>query len=155
MIAIKAAGKRVSCSVFSNCSIRCVHRLVPGRLLGIRLCWGFGKDNAVCDPASLLLFKYGEDWDGMPVPVDECPDPAPSEAYAAAVYWALVTITSVGYGDITPKNPTEAWWCTVLLLIGSCLWAYIIGNVCGIVSTLDVETSRHQQTICVKQNQCF
>jgi len=90
-------------------------------------------------------FNYGEDWDGMPIRVDSCPEPAPSERYAAAIYWALVTITSVGYGDITPNNPTEAWWCTTLLLIGSCLWAYIIGNVCGIVSTLDVETSQHQQ----------
>ena len=35
----------------------------------------------------------------------------------------------------------------VLLLLGSCLWAYIIGNVCGIVSTLDVEESEHQHTM--------
>ena len=52
---------------------------------------------------------------------------------------------SVGYGDICPQNPDEMRWCTLLLLWGSCLWAYIIGNACGIVSTLDVDTIAHRQ----------
>ena len=60
------------------------------------------------------------------------------DKWSAAMYWSIVTITSVGYGDITPQNPGEMRICTLLLLWGSCLWAYIIGNACGIVSTLDV-----------------
>lgn len=71
----------------------------------------------------------------------------PLTKYSAAIYWSLVTITSVGYGDIIPTNDHEARWATILLLFGSCLWAYIIGNVCGIVSNLDIETLNHQQTM--------
>ena len=33
----------------------------------------------------------------------------------------------------------------VYVLLGSSLWAYIIGNACGIVSTLDVGTIKHRQ----------
>ena len=69
----------------------------------------------------------------------------PWEIWTASFYWSIVTITSVGYGDITPQNIPEMQWCTFFLLIGSCTWAYIIGSACGIVSNLDVDTIEHQQ----------
>jgi hypothetical protein len=71
----------------------------------------------------------------------------PYEIWTASFYWSIVTITSVGYGDITPQNVAEMQWCTFFLLIGSCTWAYIIGSACGIVSNLDVDTIEHQQTM--------
>ncbi len=36
----------------------------------------------------------------------------------ASVYWAIVTITTVGYGDITPHTPIGEFWPSVLILIG-------------------------------------
>jgi len=69
------------------------------------------------------------------------------EIFTAAFYWAIVTITSVGYGDITPQNTKEMSWATVFLLLGGVTWAYIIGSACGIVSNLDPDTIEHQQTM--------
>ncbi|GMH60073.1 hypothetical protein TrLO_g2224, partial [Triparma laevis f. longispina] len=71
----------------------------------------------------------------------------PWAVYVSSFYWSIVTITSVGYGDVTPQNTEEMQWCTGFLLIGSCLWAYIIGSACGIISNLDVDTIEHQQTM--------
>ena len=70
---------------------------------------------------------------------------SPDMIYSACLYWAITTITSVGYGDITPQNADEMRFCTFFLLVGSILWAYIIGNACGIASSLDVDNIRHHQ----------
>ena len=62
------------------------------------------------------------------------------EVYTASLYWAITSITSVGYGDILPTSPGEMRLATFALLSGGILWAYIIGSACGIISTLDVAT---------------
>mmetsp|Transcript_16084 Transcript_16084/g.29351 ORF Transcript_16084/g.29351 Transcript_16084/m.29351 type:complete len:952 (-) Transcript_16084:3-2858(-) len=100
-----------------------------------------------CDPEGTAA-----DDDDVVVPYSrpECPVVAkdmlrPFQMYAAAIYWSITTVTSVGYGDITPKNRDEMLLCTCYILLGSGFWAYIIGNVCGIMSTLDVEGIEHNQ----------
>ncbi|CAM9262395.1 unnamed protein product, partial [Ectocarpus fasciculatus] len=43
-----------------------------------------------------------------------------------AVYWAIVTITTVGYGDITPKTASGRAFCIVYILLGSLVVARAI-----------------------------
>jgi len=62
-----------------------------------------------------------------------------------SLYWAIMTITSIGYGDIIPQSEAEYWTSACCMAIMAGLWAYIIGQVCGVVSTLmphDVEFKR-------------
>jgi len=67
--------------------------------------------------------------------------------YTAALYFSIYTITSIGYGDITPTNELEAWICIFIMLIGSAAWAYVIGNASGIVATMDQDSIMHHQTM--------
>ena len=50
----------------------------------------------------------------------------PGSIYAVSVYWAVMTITSIGYGDIaaTPYNPVEQVICTFFMMLGGVVWGY-------------------------------
>lgn len=67
----------------------------------------------------------------------ECIDPWPM--YCASLYWAVMTITSIGYGDIaaTPLNAAEQFITAVLMMMGGFLWGQVIGTFCGVIATFD------------------
>ena len=41
------------------------------------------------------------------------------QQYLSALYWAITTLTSVGYGDITPQNDWELLFCVVCMILGT------------------------------------
>ncbi|MCZ2224879.1 MAG: ion transporter [Chitinophagales bacterium] len=56
---------------------------------------------------------------GALIYVIEGNDPnSPITSIPAAIYWAAVTVTTVGYGDITPVSSVGRFLATVLMLIG-------------------------------------
>jgi potassium voltage-gated channel Eag-related subfamily H protein 7 len=69
----------------------------------------------------------------------------PYPIYQAGMYWAIATITSVGYGDIAATNTVERLVGSFLLLFGGLLWASIIGDICGIIATLDINSIEFRQ----------
>lgn len=56
------------------------------------------------------------------------------EQYVDGVYFVMMTVTSVGYGDITPKNVHEKWWCYCMMFLSCFVYAYIIGTFSDIVA---------------------
>lgn len=57
--------------------------------------------------------------------------------YIAALYFTSYTLTSVGYGDIGPKNITERVICTVIIFVSGISWAYVLGQFCGTVASMN------------------
>ena len=64
-----------------------------------------------------------------------------SKQYLYSLYWALTTMSTVGYGDITPANDRERVFATLSLVVGALSFAFINGNVVGLLSTLDNHTA--------------
>ena len=64
-----------------------------------------------------------------------------------SIYWAIVTITTVGYGDISPVTPLGKFVASMIMLMGYA----IIAVPTGIVTTemaLAMRNKEHQQEAC-------
>eukprot|EP00928_Gymnodinium_smaydae_P016246 TRINITY_DN1606_c0_g3_i2.p1 TRINITY_DN1606_c0_g3~~TRINITY_DN1606_c0_g3_i2.p1 ORF type:complete len:613 (-),score=115.75 TRINITY_DN1606_c0_g3_i2:183-2021(-) len=69
------------------------------------------------------------------------------ELYTASIYWSSMTITSIGYGDITATNGLEAWGATFAMAACGIIWANIIGSICAIASSMSAEVEEHEQQL--------
>jgi len=55
------------------------------------------------------------------------------EIYVACLYWALATMSTIGYGDIIPKTTLERMVTSVAMIVGACMFSYCLTNVCSLV----------------------
>lgn len=83
--------------------------------------------------------RWIDSFDLMEANVDDKTKNSAVKIYVAAFYFCSYTMTSVGYGDIGPKNILERGVCIMIILVSGLCWAYILGEVCGIVSDMNAE----------------
>lgn len=64
-------------------------------------------------------------------------DASPVRQYIAGYYWALQTLTTVGYGDIHPYTSLERIIAIAWMLSGVGFYSFTIGNLSNILSNID------------------
>ncbi|GBG30458.1 Potassium voltage-gated channel protein eag [Hondaea fermentalgiana] len=69
------------------------------------------------------------------------------EEYNAALYWAVMTVTTIGYGDVVPKTTLERWVAIIAMMVGGAAYAYIVGSVCGLVASMGEITAHLHRKI--------
>lgn len=74
-------------------------------------------------------------------------DTSVTRQYIYSLYWTVTTMTTIGYGDITPKRDIEYIAATLIMIVGASTYAFIIGNIASLFSNLDSAKIAHKNKI--------
>jgi hypothetical protein len=79
---------------------------------------------------------------------------ASSELYewVTSIYWAIATMTTIGYGDISGFTNTERGFACIAMITGSAFFAWLAGTVTGILRSSSAARERFQAFIDEVQN---
>jgi len=95
------------------------------------------ETRGLCEPVN-WLYKYDSELH------DNSP---PEDKYVASIYFTIIGLSTVGFGDITPANDTERVLATVYTLMGAVIFALVIGNISEMAQQENRTTEAMSQTL--------
>mmetsp|Transcript_28857 Transcript_28857/g.51417 ORF Transcript_28857/g.51417 Transcript_28857/m.51417 type:complete len:601 (+) Transcript_28857:635-2437(+) len=64
-----------------------------------------------------------------------------SKLYLTSLYWALATLTTVGFGDINAFTVGEKVICMLWMMFGVGFYSFTVGTVTSVLSSIDAKSS--------------
>lgn len=116
--------------------------------------WGFEgnnySDNSPIDISTWYVESYTQlSW----VQKHQLTSASPPQLYGVALFVSLSNIFG-GPTDISPANYYEFYLQGFMMLVGSSLWAYIIGCFCSILASLNPASDEHRRTVGMLNHFC-
>jgi CRP-like cAMP-binding protein len=67
------------------------------------------------------------------------------DRYLCAVYWAITTMATVGYGDFVPTSNMERGYAMFAMIVGAAFYGYMIGIITSQVAEGDAHTKAYYE----------
>jgi voltage-gated potassium channel len=71
----------------------------------------------------------------------------PGALYIRAFYWTITTLTTIGYGDITPTGSVQTVFVIFIELLGAAMYGMIIGNIANLIANIDVAKTQYRDKL--------
>lgn len=68
----------------------------------------------------------------------DAPDVDAQTRYIRALYWSVTTLTTIGYGDITPVTNLETIYCMFVMIIGAGTYGYLVATTASTLANADI-----------------
>ncbi|XP_048831591.1 potassium voltage-gated channel subfamily H member 5-like [Brienomyrus brachyistius] len=73
--------------------------------------------------------------------------PSKDSLYITSLYFAMTSLTTIGFGNIAPTTDGEKIFSVAMMMIGSLLYATIFGNVTTIFQQMYAHTNRYHEVL--------
>ncbi|KAL4483601.1 hypothetical protein ABPG72_006667 [Tetrahymena utriculariae] len=70
------------------------------------------------------------------------------DIYITSIYWSNITMTTIGYGDIYPRNNKERLFLAIITILSCCIFGYTMNSIGQILA----DTSRESRQFKIKMN---
>jgi len=67
------------------------------------------------------------------------------DSYIASWYFSVMTMSTIGYGDISPVTSAERIVACIMMLVGAGIYAYVVGSITTTVQTMEACTKKYQE----------
>lgn len=103
--------------------------------------WGFLAKSQTGKVTWLIILANGKvDDDGTELRNFD----SASSKYLASLHYAVMTLTTVGYGDIAPQSDVEYGFSALVMTLGAVIWAYLLGKLTSIMTNLNPQRTKFE-----------
>ena len=67
--------------------------------------------------------------------------------YIGAIYYLVMTVTTVGYGDLLGKSVAEIIFQIIMIIAGTCIYSWIISSISTYVKKLNEKNLKYEEKI--------
>ena len=70
-----------------------------------------------------------------------------SDKYVMALYWAVTTLTTTGFGDVVPVNSHERVYGIVLMVLSAGVFSFLIGKIATVITNVERSVNEHREVV--------